>query len=196
MRIDAERVAAAALAAGDRYMVDPVSGKALIDKKSQKMQVKREQALWGLDTRIHHRSHDDQMGPAGDPDRECVRNILLGVEMVGEVQAGKTRPNGDALDSLYLEHGEAVGDLGHRRRGLLDRAQAVALGSHAVVVDSWGRGTWEDREAVRVHRRLPAALVVDRLVYHHVEAAWLQGCGDAGMRCGPARRLAPGRRQE
>lgn len=41
-------------------MVDPVSGKALTDKKSQKMQVKQEQAQWGLGTRIHHPSHDDQ----------------------------------------------------------------------------------------------------------------------------------------
>lgn len=74
-------------------MVDPVAGKGLIDKKSQKMQVRQGQALWGLDTRIHHRSHDDQLGPEGDPGRD-VRKILLEVQ-VGEEQAGKTRPNGD-----------------------------------------------------------------------------------------------------
>ena len=96
-RIGAElaaAVVAAVVAVEDRSKVDPVAGKALIDKKSQKMQVKQEQAQWGLDTRIHHPSHDDQKGPAGDPGRECVRKILLEVQ-VGEVQAGKTRPNGD-----------------------------------------------------------------------------------------------------
>ena len=96
-RIGAElagAVPAVVVAVGGRSKVDPVAGKALIDKKSQKMQVKQEQAQWGLDTRIHHPSHDDQKGQAGDPDRECVRKILLEVQ-VGEVQAGKTRPNGD-----------------------------------------------------------------------------------------------------
>ena len=95
--IDAELAAAvpaAAVVEGGRSTVDPVAGKALIDKKSQKMQVKQERAQWGLGTRIHHPSHDDQEGPAGDPGRECVRNILLEVQ-VGEVQAGMTRPNGD-----------------------------------------------------------------------------------------------------
>ncbi len=90
----AAAVPAAVVAVGGRSMVDPVAGKALIDKKSQKMQVKQGQAQWGLDTRIRHPSHDDQKGPAGDPGRECVRRILLEVQ-VGEVQAGKTRPNGD-----------------------------------------------------------------------------------------------------
>ena len=62
-KFDAEQavaVPAAAVAEGGRNMVDPVSGKALTDKKSQKMQVKQEQAQWGLGTRIHHPSHDDQ----------------------------------------------------------------------------------------------------------------------------------------
>ena len=90
----AAAVAAAVVAAGGRSMVDPVAGKALTDKKSQKKQVKQGQAQWGLDIRTHHPSHDDQKGPAGDPGRECVRRILLEVQ-VGEVQAGKTRPNGD-----------------------------------------------------------------------------------------------------
>ena len=35
-------------AVGGRSMVDPVAGKTLIDKKSQKMQVKQGQALWYL----------------------------------------------------------------------------------------------------------------------------------------------------
>lgn len=90
----AAAVPAVVAAAGGRSMVDPVAGKALSDKKSQKKQVKQGQAQWGLDTRTHHPSHDDQKGPAGDPGRECVRRILLEVQ-VGEVQAGKTRPNGD-----------------------------------------------------------------------------------------------------
>ena len=89
-----------------------------------------------------------------------------------------------------------MGDLGHRIRGLLDRALVVALGSRAVVEGSWGRETWEYPEVVRVHRKWPAAPVEDRLVSHHVEVEWSQGCEDAGTRCGPARRLAPGRRQE
>ena len=96
-RIGAEQavaVPAAVVAEEDRNMVDPVAGKALTEKKSQMKQVKRGQAQWGLDTRILHLSHDDQKGPAGDPGRECVRKILLEVQ-VGEVQAGKTRPNGD-----------------------------------------------------------------------------------------------------
>ena len=36
------------IALGGRSKVDPVAGKTLIDKKSQKMQVKQEQALWNL----------------------------------------------------------------------------------------------------------------------------------------------------
>lgn len=75
-------------------MVDPVAGKALIEKKSQKTQVRRGLNQWGLGTRTHHRSHDDQKGPEGDPGRD-VRRILREVQ-VGEEQAGKTRPNGDA----------------------------------------------------------------------------------------------------
>ena len=61
-KIDAEQAVAvpAAVAEGGRNMVDPVSGKALTDKKSQKMQVKQERAQWDLGTRIHHPSHDDQ----------------------------------------------------------------------------------------------------------------------------------------
>lgn len=74
-------------------MVDPVAGKALSEKKSQKMQVKQGLSQWDLDTRIRHRSHDDRMGPGGDPGRD-VRRILLEVQ-VGEEQAGKTRPNAD-----------------------------------------------------------------------------------------------------
>jgi len=85
--------AAAVAAAGEDNMVDPVAGKALIEKKSQKMQVRQGLSQWGLDTRTHHRSHDDQKGPEGDPDRD-VRRILLEVQ-VGEERAGKTRPNGD-----------------------------------------------------------------------------------------------------
>ena len=85
--------AAAAERGESKVGVDPVAGKALIEKKSQKMQVKQEQAPWDRGTRIHHRSHDDQFGPAGDPGRD-VRRILLEVQ-VGEEQAGKTRPNGD-----------------------------------------------------------------------------------------------------
>ena len=96
-RIGAEQAAAvpaAVVAEGGRSMVDPVAGKALTEKKSQMKQVKQGQAQWDLDTRILHPSHDGQKGPAGDPGRECVRKILLEVQ-VGEVQAGKTRPNGD-----------------------------------------------------------------------------------------------------
>ena len=82
----------AAAAEGDSK-VDPVAGKALSEKKSQMKQEKQGLGPWGLDTRIHHRSHDDQKGSQGDPDRD-VRKILLEVQ-VGEEQAGKTRPNGD-----------------------------------------------------------------------------------------------------
>lgn len=53
-------VVAAAAAVGEDNMVDPVAGKALIEKKSQKMQVRQGLSPWGLDTRIHYRSHDDQ----------------------------------------------------------------------------------------------------------------------------------------
>lgn len=59
----AQAAAGAAVVAGaaeDRSKVDPVAGKELIDMKSQKMQVRLGHAQWGLDTRIHHRSHDDQ----------------------------------------------------------------------------------------------------------------------------------------
>ena len=95
-RCDERAAAAAAVvvaAEEEDNMVDPVAGKALSDKKSQMKQVKQGLSPWGLDTRIHHPSHDDQKGPQGDPDRD-VRKILLEVQ-VGEEQAGKTRPNGD-----------------------------------------------------------------------------------------------------
>jgi len=86
-------VAVAVAADGEDNMVDPVAGKALIEKKSQKTQVRQGLNQWDLGTRNPHRSHDDQKGPEGDPDRD-VRRILLEVQ-VGEEQAGKTRPNGD-----------------------------------------------------------------------------------------------------
>ena len=94
VRQPADEAAAAAGEQQEDNKVDPVAGKALIEKKSQKMQVKQEQAQWDQDTRIHHRSHDDQVGPAGDPGRDLRRRILLEVQ-VGEEQAGMTRPNGD-----------------------------------------------------------------------------------------------------
>ena len=41
--------------------VDPVVvGKALFEKKSQMKQVRQGLSQWDRDTRIHHRSHDDQ----------------------------------------------------------------------------------------------------------------------------------------
>lgn len=89
----AAAVVAVVAADGEDNMVDPVAGKALIEKKSQKTQVRQGLNQWGLGTRTPHRSHDDQKGPEGDPDRD-VRRILLEVQ-VGEEQAGKTRPNGD-----------------------------------------------------------------------------------------------------
>lgn len=77
-----------AAAAGERggNKVDPVAGKALIEKKSQKKQVRQERAPWDQGTRIHHRSHDD-------PGRD-VRRILLGGQVWGE-QVENSRPNGD-----------------------------------------------------------------------------------------------------
>ena len=89
-----------------------------------------------------------------------------------------------------------MGDLDHRRRERLDTAQAVAWDSHGEVEDNSGRGSWEDLVVVHAHRRWSAALVVGRAAFHHVEAALLRYCGDAGMQCGPARKLALGRRRE
>ena len=120
--------AVAAAAVEDNKDLDPVAGKELIDKKSQMMQVKQEQGQLGLDTHMPHRSHGDRLRPEDDPGRD-VRSTLLEVQ-VGEEQAGKTRPNGDVLDSLYLEYGEAVGGLDHRRRGHLDMAPEAASDSH------------------------------------------------------------------
>ena len=88
-----------------------------------------------------------------------------------------------------------MGDLDHRRRERLDRAQAVAWDSHEEVEDNLGHASW-DLKVVHAPRRWPAALAVDRSASHHVEAALHRCYGDAGMRCGPARRLAPGRRRE
>ncbi len=89
-----------------------------------------------------------------------------------------------------------MGDLDHRRRERLDRAQVVAWDSHGEVEDNLGHGSWEDLKVVHAHRKWSAALAVDRAAFHHVEAALHRCCGDAGMQCGPARKLAPGRRRE
>ena len=88
-----------------------------------------------------------------------------------------------------------MGDLDHRRRERLGRGQAVAWGSRGVVEDNSGHGSW-DLVVVHGHRRWSAALVVGRGAVHHVEAALLRCCGDAGMQCGPARKLGLGRRRE
>lgn len=92
---------------------------------------------------------------------------------------------------LYLEHGEAVGDLDHRRPGRLDIQEAA----------------WRSREAhnsarvpvapmvVRGRRRWQAALVEGTTVFHHVGVAKPQYCGDVGTQCGLVQRLALGRKR-
>lgn len=89
-----------------------------------------------------------------------------------------------------------MADLDHRKLERLDRVQAVAWDSHEEVEDNLGHASWEDLKVVHAHRKWSAAQAVDIAAFHHVEAAWHRYCGDAGMQCGPARKLAPGTRQE
>lgn len=90
---------------------------------------------------------------------------------------------------------EAEERLAHRTPDLLGTA-GVAPGSREEAEGSWGHVPLEGQEAARARRRWPAALDEGRWVDLRAAVAWPRWYGDAGMRYGPARKLAPGKRRE
>ncbi len=80
--------------------------------------------------------------------------------------------------------------LGHRRRDRLGMAQEVALGIHeGEVARNWDHVSLEDREAAHAHRKWQAGPAEGISVSHLAGEAWLQCCGDEGMRYAQARKL-------
>ncbi len=119
---------------------------------------------WGLD--IHSRSRTrDGLRPKDAPVDDTDVRTILGV---GEGrQGGKTRPSGDACDSLVLWDRKAAGGLAHRRLPCRGRA-GIASDSHTVE-GNWGPAldAWVP-SVVRAHRKSPAA---DSHVVHPAAAA-------------------------
>lgn len=119
-----------------------------------------------------------------------VRTILG----VGEErQGGRTRPSGDACDSLVLLGREAVGGLAPRRRVLDTDWSETASGSRAedncaLALDAL------DREVGRARHKWPVALAADKWVVHPAAAASPRCSSNADTPCVRAQRLAPAMR--
>ena len=167
-----------------------------IDMMSQTTLGRRERAEWDRGIRNRRcRTRDDH--PLGDDPGMDVRKM----SGVGErLQDGNIRRYGDVCDSLDLWDEELVGAAHGRRRPDLDKDLSGKASRNRVEVegDSWDPAPGASGPEVgHAHRRLlPVDLAECRLVDYHAGEAWPHCCGDEGMRCGPERTLAPGKRRE
>lgn len=149
-------------------------------------------ARWGRagsdrDIHIHPPIRDDPMPTDVPVDDMGVRTILG----VGEErQGGRTRPSGDACDSLVLWGREAVGGLAHRR--VRDRDWWATASQSRAAGDNWGLALDAPDPGVgRVRHKWPVALAADKWVVHPAAAASPRCSSNADTRCAPAQRLAP-----
>lgn len=138
--------------------------------------------------RNHSPIRDDPMPTDVPVDDMDVRTILG----VGEErQGGRTRPSGDACDSLVLWGREAAEGLAPRRRVRGTGGWGTASDSHAGA-DNWGLGLDGPDPAVgRARHKWPEALAGDKWVVHPAAAAFPHYSSDADMPCARAQRLAP-----
>lgn len=167
------------------------AGTGRTDRTWRTTREKWERAASDRGIHTHPPIRDDPMPTDVPVDDMDVRTILG----VGEErQGGRTRPSGDACDSLVLWGREAVGGLGHRRR-VRDR-DWWATGSDSRADDNWDLALDAPDPGVgRARHKWPVPLAADKWVVHPAAAASPRCSSNGDTPCARAQRLAPATRR-